>query len=222
MASFSSNKIKFSNTGIGDAFSSARSCRNLTIKEAAGLVGINANYLSAMEAGRFHDLPKGLYQKKYIKEYAAFLGLEQDRIVEDLGENGFLDCHSETKMFSRKVINNKTLIVPRIFKNLAIMGVVLVCFAYLFNKFENIAKPPSLQVVYPVENLITAERNIDIKGVTEAETQVTINGNQVLSDNKGNFNKVINLRGGMNTITIKARKKFGNEMTVVKQVLVKE
>lgn len=219
---FKASKITSGNTIVGRELRAARLKKNLKIEEAAGQLSISIKYVKAIESGRFEILPAGLYQKKLIREYAGFLGIDIEPMLGEICQNGSFQNNPEQKIFYRKTIKNGSLILPQIFRNLAVLCVVTVCFVYLLNKFENIFKPPTLEIAYPTENLITDDHSIDIKGWTEAETQIMINGNQVLSDAGGNFNKTVNLRSGINTITIKARKKFGNEVTVVKQVLVKE
>ncbi len=200
----------------------ARAKKKLKAEEAAEQLSISIKYIKAIEDGRFEALPSGLYQKKLIREYAGFLGAEIEPLLEEACRNGEKLYGKEQKIFYRKTVKTGSLILQQIFRNMAILCVVTICFVYLFNRFDNIFRPPLLEIVFPSENLITSDHSIDIQGRTEAETQIMINGNQVLSDAGGNFNKTVNLRSGMNTITIKARKKFGNEITVVKQVLVRE
>jgi cytoskeletal protein RodZ len=221
MTEFIKCKINQEDEKLIAKLKSARRSRKLSISDAARESGINYKYAQAIEAGKFGELPKGLYQKKYIKEYAAFLGIDCSDCICDIDQAG-ISKPENSKLFVRKTINYKVFIVPRILKNALILCIIVVCFGYLFDRFENVITPPELQVDNPAENTITENHSIKIDGNTESETQVMINGNQVLSDNVGNFSQIVNLRSGLNTIIITAKKKFGNEKTIVKQVLVKD
>ena len=74
----------------------------------------------------------------------------------------------------------------------------------------------------PVENYITSNYLLTVIGLTDPGSRVVINGSQVLSDSQGVFSKEINLKNGINIISITAEKRLGRKSTVVRQVLVKE
>ena len=60
-----------------------------------------------------------------------------------------------------------------------------------------------------------------MSGKTEAEVKVVINNEIILCDIYGNFTKSVNLKNGLNIITITASKKYGKSKTIIKEVLVK-
>jgi hypothetical protein len=116
----------------------------------------------------------------------------------------------------------RQIIIPKMAKNLALFLLVGSCFFYLDNRFSQVASPPKLVIASPPESLVTDQRSVDVAGVTEPESEITVNGKQILTDNNGRFSEQVSLRSGMNTITVTAKKKYGHENTVVKQILVKE
>lgn len=214
----------FSKTKIGrksplQELKKKRALLKISLADAAKELNISQRHLEAVEDCRLNDLPSGIYGRKIVKEYSAMLGLK-DFPVEEMFANA--DCNRGKDMFSRKTISNSAIVIPQVFKNFAVLGAIIICFFYLLNRFENVVKPPILQVTYPAENLIIDERDLDVSGYSESEAEITINGDQVLCDSEGNFNQQVNLRDGLNTIVIKAKKKYGSETTVVKQVLVQE
>lgn len=86
--------------------------------------------------------------------------------------------------------------------------------------FQKIISAPKLTIIYPEKNLLTKETAIEIKGQTEKEAEVKINGELILNNNNGNFSQTINLKKGLNTITINAQKKYSKESSVTRQILV--
>lgn len=219
MVSFKATKILIDSEALAHEFKAARLGRGLSREEASRKSRIGIKYLKAIEEGRLEELPTGIYRKNFIKEYADFLGYDSRELLANfsVSPNG----GGKEDLFSCQVAKTKTIVVPKILKSLAIAAIVVVCLIYLQSRFNNVISPPSLSISNPTEDLKTAEREINIIGTTDPETQVTINDNLVLTGNSGNFSKLINLREGINIITITAKKKFGPEKKIVKQILLK-
>jgi cytoskeletal protein RodZ len=223
MFSFRLKKISSDCDRLAESLKQARLGRGLKIEKAAQKTQINIKYLLAIEKGAFSELPEGVYRKTFIKEYAQFLNVDAGYFFEKSDNYLQKDRAGSDKLFAEcKEKQTKLIVLPKLFKNLAVAFIILICFVYLQNKFSNVISAPALAVENPPESFVTDKRSIMIQGSTEPESQITINGRQVLSGPEGSFEEQINLRTGMNTITIIAKKKHGQEKTIVKQVLVKD
>lgn len=223
MTSFKINKIIQKKELLAQELVNSRIERKISLEKASAVTGIKTEYLRSIEAGKFEDLPTGIFCRKYVKEYALYLGLDKEQIDEYFDEEHGRNINSSNKsLFTQKAITSSAFIVPRIFKNILVLATVMVCFAYLFNNFEKLIRPPELEIIAPAKDIVTSERVINVVGRTETETQVVINGNQVISDKLGQFSQQVSLRTGINTIIVTAKKKFGRENKLVKQILVKD
>jgi len=222
MSPFTKNQLISEADSVAEALKTARTKRGLKLGKIAETLGINEKYLLALEAGRFEELPAGIYGKNFLREYALYLGLEATSLIEMFEAS--LSAQKEqakTELFSKQVVKPREMLaLPRIFKNLALAAVVIVIFIYLSYRLEKIVAPPKLELSNPSANLITKERSLEIIGRTEPETQIIINGEKVLSDSTGNFLATVNLKTGINMITITAQKKYGRETRLIRQVLV--
>jgi hypothetical protein len=89
---------------------------------------------------------------------------------------------------------------------------------YLAFYFNNLISPPELKIIYPLSNQTTNKNTIVVKGETEPETEVYINGSAVLIEHNGYFEKEINLKKGLNKITIKAKQRYSRTNTETRQV----
>ena len=85
-----------------------------------------------------------------------------------------------------------------------------------------IISPPSLSIVFPDNNFVTQEKVIKIQGYTEPETGIKINGDSVIVDHNGFFSKEINLKKGLNNVTIIATKKYSRPTKITRQIFVKD
>ncbi len=201
----------------GEKLRQVRRYKDLKIAAIAKGLNIRADYLLALEEERLDRLPSGLYGKKFLSEYAAFLGLEEKEIASGLKDVGELTTGDP---FSQKIVAKKKFIIfPKIVRNLLIALAVLGCLLYLILYFKKIILPPKLIITTPPENLISSSRTITVSGQTEKEAEVKINGETVLDNHDGYFSQDINLKPGLNNIVITAKKKYSREKTVLRPVL---
>lgn len=218
MTAFVPKKIKYTESW-GEKLRQARRFKNLKIDEISKKLNIRSEYLLALEDERIEDLPAGLYGKNFVKEYAAFLALDEQEILKNWNEQILSGTPDDP--FSRKILaRNKFIIFPKIVKNLLIIGAVLICFLYLTYYFKKITLPPKLIITQPETNLALSGTNINISGQTESEAEITINGEIVLNNHNGYFSQTVNLKKGLNNIIVKAKKKYSREQTVTRQILV--
>ncbi len=224
LKNFTKNKIFTESNAVGDQLQSARSRAGLTLRKASKKLKINIKYLSALEKGEYHKLPPGLYEYKYIKEYANFLDLDADKISKEyekekriLVENKKVNFFSE---FKAKKIN--FIIFPKIVKSILTITIVSMCFGYIGYCLHNLLSSPELVIAAPRDNMTTEKNIITVAGKTEEEAEVYINGNSILTGYNGKFETNIDLKKGINNIQITAEKKYGRKNIINKQILVKK
>lgn len=203
----------------GEKLQQARLLKHLKIEEVAKQINIRPEYLFALEEERFDNLPAGLYGKKFLEEYAFFLDLNVKEILKSWDEQ--ISAGSPDDPFSRKILaRHKFIIFPKLIRNFFIIAAIVVCFLYLSFYFKQIILPPELVITQPTTNLSLNATKIEIKGQTEKEAEVSINGELVLNNHDGYFSQTVNLKKGLNNIIIKAKKKYSREETVTRQILV--
>ncbi len=218
MNAFIPKKLQPENN-LGEKLRQARRFKNLKIEDIAKKINIRSEYLIALEEERFENLPAGLYGKNFLKEYASFLNLDTTEslklFIDKLEEN------HETDPFSQKIVKkSKFLIFPKIIRNTLIILAILICFLYLIFYFRKIITPPKLQINQPETNIMISDTSLLVEGLTEREAEVKINGELVLNNHNGIFSQTINLKKGLNNITIQAKKKYSRERTVIRQIQV--
>ncbi|MDO9399826.1 MAG: helix-turn-helix domain-containing protein [bacterium] len=224
MIPFVSNKLFLDSETVAEQLRRARQNKKIKLEQVAKKLNINYKYLNALEKGDYDKLPKGVYCKNFLKEYSIFLGLNYSELVVayELEANVY-QPREEKEVFSKQLAKKQYFwSMPKVIKNFLIIIVVAICFAYLGFRLNKIIVAPDLLITSPVDNFITQQSVIEVLGKTEAEAGITINNETILSDIHGNFSKTVNLKNGLNVITITASKKYSKSRTIVKQVLVKE
>jgi transcriptional regulator with XRE-family HTH domain len=219
MAEFT-RKILNNELCLGAKLKAARELKQLDLKTVAKRLDIRLDYLIAIESSRFDHLPAGLYGKNYIKKYASLLKFPKSEVRKWLNSN--LEVVNESSdPFSQKIVRRQEFVVfPKLIKNIILILVFIACLFYLSYYFKKIIFPPELVIYQPDKNLKVTGSSIVIQGLTEPEAELSINGEAILNTSHGHFNTTVNLKKGVNNIVISAKKKYSQEATVLRQILV--
>lgn len=71
--------------GVGVSFGSwlrqQREIRGISLREIANISKISIRYLEALEASRFNVLPAAVFAKGFLRQYASYVGLDPDEVV---------------------------------------------------------------------------------------------------------------------------------------------
>lgn len=205
---------------IGRLIYSERKKSPWKIEEISRKLGIKIDYLKAIESDRFDLLPDGLYGKNFFKKYAEFLKIDKKLINQKIHE--LSEERKDNPFSSQKIKRHDFIVFPKIVRNVIFIIIVLMCSLYLAFYAKKIFSPPELIINYPENNLLTKEKSITIKGEIEKEAELKINGELVLGDSDGLFEKEINLKSGLNNISIRAKKKYSRENIITREILVEE
>ena len=60
-----------------------RESRKIALTQIAAETKIGVSKLKAIEAGDYRQLPGGIYNISYIRQYARFIGIDEDAILAD-------------------------------------------------------------------------------------------------------------------------------------------
>lgn len=79
---------------------------------------------------------------------------------------------------------------------------------------------PSLEISEPGDGIEIkgGDKKVKVIGKTDENNSVTVNGSTVIVDNEGNFQTVLAINDGDNTITVIASNSFGNSNQIEKRV----
>ncbi len=224
MREFKKNRVCYDYETVGEQLFLARQKQNLSLKKAAKKTNIDQKYLHALENGNYKELPGGVYRKNFLKKYSRFLELDTEKIKTSFFKEKEILEPDQNKTKTPKVRRVKTcnfLIFPRIIKNILLVSLILACFLYLGFYLNKTISQPKLVIQNPAsDTLSVSDKTIKINGSTHPEARVFINNKSILKDNQGNFSETINLKKGLNVITISAKKKYSQLNVVKKQILV--
>lgn len=206
----------------------AREERGLERTEVASRIKVPCRYIERIEEGRYHEIPEDVYSRIYLKAYCKFLGLDVARVyglykveraVQQRKHRPSIGI--EENRHPRKSIPVHQLVAtPKIVKIAIIALVTTGLVIYFTAALKKIVVPPSITLSSPRDGFVTSERSITVSGKTEPEVQLLINGTQITTDSAGNFQDTLTLQEGLNTISVTGSKKYSEEMTVTRRIIV--
>jgi len=68
---------------LGDHLKKRREERHLSLKEVESATSIRMSYLRSIEEGKFNQLISPVYAQGFVRKYANFLGLDEQRLFEE-------------------------------------------------------------------------------------------------------------------------------------------
>ena len=227
MTSFVVKKIVQEQT-VGEKLQAARETLGLTLKQAANSLKIGTKYLQALENNAYNLIPGEVYAKNFIKVYSQFLQLEPKEFLSQYkSEQRIYDKTKKVKTGDFKtpvarVPKFYLLVTPKILRGLITLILAMAVLGYLGVKIYAIVTPPDLLIESPLDSLEIKTSFIEVTGRTEPEAILKINGQQVVTDEQGNFSETIDLLDGVNIIEITAEKRHGRQQKVYRQVIVNQ
>jgi cytoskeleton protein RodZ len=75
---------------FGETLRRERELRGVELREIADATKISVRFLQALEQDRIEVLPGGVFRRAFVREYARYLGLDEERFVSE-----FLFSHGE-------------------------------------------------------------------------------------------------------------------------------
>lgn len=99
---------------------------------------------------------------------------------------------------------------------LLVLAAVVGFFGYEF-KF---LRAPKLQILAPEKDLITTQDFFDLRGRTDPEADLTVNGRPLYSGATGEFSERVYLVKTLNTFTFEAKNRYGKTTVVTRHIVV--
>lgn len=220
MNTFSKKTIQRSKT-LGERLKKVREESGLSLKEASEGTRIQEDYLAAIEEGDYARMPGPVYIESFLKKYATFLKVSSDFVINlyTQQEKKVLQRKHRSNFFTPKRSVPKSFITPKLIRNIVIGVIIGVLLTYLAFEVVGIFSPPELVVNSPTDFSTVTSGSVEVVGLTELESQLTINGEPVVLSTDGSFSVSVDLVSGINKITISAAKKRSKEVTVERHVV---
>jgi hypothetical protein len=194
----------------------ARERKGVDLFRAERDTKIRARYLAALERGDYRDLPGAVYTKGFLRNYALYLGLDPDEII-----NQWRRERADIREPQAILAVPRPIAAPRrgfsfspgiLVAALLSIGVVLFG-AYLAMQLLRFAKPPTIGVTDPAVAVLEVEESTTeyvIRGTSVAGASIEIRtpGRErpylVTAGADGSWSAQVDLRRGRNQFEVNA------------------
>jgi len=79
-------------SSVGETLRAERLSKKFSLEQIARETKINSHLLDAIETNQFDLLPRGVFAKSFVRQYARFLGLDEEEMAaEEAGRSGDQD-----------------------------------------------------------------------------------------------------------------------------------
>jgi hypothetical protein len=201
------------NTTVGECLRSKREELGISLYDLSKKLKIKLEYLENLENNFYDGLPPEVYVKGFIRSYANFAGYNSEKMVDmyrrEMTVKNKIEKVPANKLKEKKFSSpNYPIITPKLVTIFFSLLVLTVVGYYLWYQINSFSSKPYLFVSSPTSNISVDDPEITLKGETEKEIVIEINGENVFVDQEGHFEEVIMLQPGRNQIIIEAKNRF--------------
>jgi len=198
---------------LGEVLRTAREAKGVDLARVERDTKIRTRYLSALESGDYRELPGSVYTKGFLRNYAAYLGLDAEYLIDlyRLESAGVTPERLTVPTPPRPIATRRrgfVLTPGAVVAALLTVGVGIFV-VYLVSEFVTFARTPELRITDPATDVAGYQGTAyTIRGVTEPNSRVTVSGlpenPTVTADAKGAFEVRVELLPGPNLVTLVA------------------
>lgn len=208
---------------VGQILKETREAKLYTLEDVEKAIKIRREILVALESDNYKKLPPPTFVRGFIKNYAAFLGLDANNLLAVFRREFAEDRHKPYIMdaFSNPVGKPKFKFTPTQLLGAVIVVVVMSFFVYLWVQYRQFVGAPQLSIIAPQDQMTVSDPNLGVIGKTDPEVKVMVNNQEIQVDSNGDFKEQITLSTQVNKITITAISKFNQKTQVERTVYLK-
>lgn len=197
---------------VGDCLKRRREEAGLTLRELGAELGIREDYLRFLEDGNYKELPPQVYVRGFIRSYSRLMGVDGGQLTKIYNREMAFLGESEGYRPKRKPRQHKLsdylVVTPKVLTLAASVLVLGVLGYYFFHQISSFNSKPYLFVESPSADEVVKEKDLWVKGRTEEDAILRINGQEIGVDSGGNFIQKVSLSEGRNTLMIEALNRF--------------
>ncbi len=203
---------------LGEKLKKIRSEYRISLNEVYKQTKIQVKYLEYLENGEYEKLPAEVYVRGFVRSYAQFLGTDEEVLVKMYERERNIQKNLKKEQFQEQTKSTFNfphfIVTPKLFIVSGVIVVALSGFIYLYREFQSFASVPRLVILEPSDGQVINTHDVSVRGTTEKDASVIINGQSVLVHDNGEFSEQVGLQPGLNTFTVVSSNKFKKEKVI--------
>jgi cytoskeletal protein RodZ len=200
---------------VGKFLKDARLVKKMSLTKVEDETKIKKEFIEAIEAGVWKDLPEYATTLGFVKNLAKFLGLDE-RQAAAIFRRDYLP-HKEA-VNPKPDVGGKFVWSPKLTFITGVSLVVVIILGYLMIQYSNFVRPPALEVVEPRENAVVKTTSLKVIGQTTEDATIEVNNQPVLVGDDGKFTTDLQIYDGTKEVIIKAVSRSGKETVITRDI----
>lgn len=211
------------NKKVGELLKEARLMRGKNLDEISDVLKINKAYLKGLEDGNWDIFPAEVYIKGFLKNYAKYLGIDEDRALRTYRRERYVDEEVKVLDHGQKDVRDLNFRSFRLTKTsvtvfTALVSLVVIILFFTYQVFVVQQKPP-LEITEPLSaqansgediKYDTTDDKITIEGKIGVGDTLFLNGEQVFTLGLSQFQIAdLKLESGENKLELESKNQFG-------------
>lgn len=186
---------------VGDLLKTARLKKKLTFTQASDQLKIPIDTLKFLERNCFSRLPASTYTIGFIRNYAKLIDLDPNKTIAIFKRDYQKTRKKIIPSGLTKPLNSPWSPNPPLQTLLFIIAVALLFFSYLGYIYFQLNRPPKLNITQP-ENGQELTAPVLIKGKTDHDAVLTLNGKSINLETDGSFTTVYTASPGTHELKL--------------------
>lgn len=200
---------------VGEVLQKQREKLDKSVEQVALDTKIQPRFIKYIESNDFKKFDSAVYAQGFIKIYAKYLDLDEERMLAIYRRSVPTDNSKDYReRETGKKTDRKVKITPQtlaIVLSILFLTVILSYIGYQVYQFQS---PPEITVLSPEDQTSVEVNQVEVKGSIDTNSSLFINDNPVEIDQEGNFLYTVELNPGVNLITIQAKKNNSTQESV--------
>lgn len=203
---------------IGEFLKKEREAKKISLEKFSELSKISKKKLIDIENNKFSEI-SDIYLDLYLKKYAKILNLNYSDLQNKISKK---IIRTSNDIVKHRYSIPKFIITPKILTSILITILFFGIIFYFIYQFKNLFGLPMLEINNPINDITIIQLDkITIKGKTDADNILKINGKRTTLQENGYFEEVVNIHEGLNIIKIEAVNIHGKINSITKMILRK-
>jgi len=199
-----------------------RELRGWTREQLSKETGIHVSLIAMLEEERFAELSDPVYAERHVRVLVKALegrvGFLLGKYREATAQTGLSGPAATNTSFIRRLRRTDFFVTSRYVAAAVMLPFVLLIGWYVWHQTLTLIAPPPLEVSVPAPDAKVSESFVNIKGKTDSESTVSVNGIAAVVESDGTFEYAFDVPRGLTRLVIQARRRYGGRTELVRYV----
>ncbi|TSC52725.1 MAG: Uncharacterized protein LiPW41_95 [Parcubacteria group bacterium LiPW_41] len=201
---------------ISALLTDAMRIKNMSVEKLSQVTGISDRFLGLLLEERFNKLPSTPYVRGYVLKIGEVLSIDGNELWEIIKSH-----HTQTvaKSGEKDILPKNRFKVEALNIKIIIGGVIgIIFFIFLLFRIPALLGKPKFELYDIQDGMKVTTSTLSIRGTINPSDELFINDEQIVANEKGDFEKTIELTPDFNTLHFTVKGLLGKELQETKQI----